>query len=62
MVNPENMYSINIMPSEQVIFSNIYVYIHTCIQQQLMKKETNNLRVRRGIWEVLKKGKGEMVY
>lgn len=56
MVSPENMRTVNIIWTQQVIFRSIYVYVNTRTHTITIDEETMNLKER---WEEYVRGFGE---
>lgn len=56
MVSPENMRTVNIIWTQQVIFRSIYVYANTHTHIIAIDEETMNLKER---WEEYVRGFGE---
>lgn len=57
MVHSENAHICVFIQTEQVIFSNMYIYIYLYITT-LSGKEDTNLEASKSIWEHLEGGKG----
>lgn len=58
VISPDHLHRGNNAQTEQVVLKNLYVHMHITTVNK--KRGYEFKRARRGVWEVLEGGKGEM--